>query len=113
MVGEVVCGLYDEVEVGVVVVFEDFGDVYGGVGVEVELVGDGVCALVFALVEFACLWCGDFNYKINCLFKSDIRMNRQNGNCWIYNGRRCIFMMRSIAVRDTSDTLKIKRFADG
>ena len=33
MVGEVVCGLYDEVEVGVVVVFEDFGDVYGGVGV--------------------------------------------------------------------------------
>lgn len=43
MVGEVVCGLYDEVEVGVVVVFEDFGDVYGGVGVEVELVGDGVC----------------------------------------------------------------------
>ena len=57
MVGEVVCGLYDEVEVGVVVVFEDFGDVYGGVGVEVELVGDGVCALVFALVEFAC-FCG-------------------------------------------------------
>ena len=40
MVGEVVCGLYDEVEVGIVVVFEDFGDVYGGVGVEVELVGE-------------------------------------------------------------------------
>ncbi len=28
VVGEVVCGLYDEVEVGIVVVFEDFGDVY-------------------------------------------------------------------------------------
>ena len=64
MVGEVVCGLYDEVEVGVVVVFEDFGDVYGGVGVEVELVGDGVCALVFALVEFACLWCGDVEGRV-------------------------------------------------
>ena len=62
MVGEVVCGLYDEVEVGVVVVFEDFGDVYGGVGVEVELVGDGACALVFALVEFACLWCVVFHW---------------------------------------------------
>lgn len=64
MVGEVVCGLYDEVEVGIVVVFEDFGDVYGGVGVEVELVGDGVCALVFALVEFACLWCGDVEGRV-------------------------------------------------
>ena len=71
MVGEVVCGLYDEVEVGVVVVFEDFGDVYGGVGVEVALVGDGVCALVFALVEFACLWCGDVEGRNDCsLFKS-------------------------------------------
>ena len=58
------CGLYDEVEVGIVVVFEDFGDVYGGVGVEVELVGDGVCALVFALVEFACLWCGDVEGRV-------------------------------------------------
>lgn len=64
MVGEVVCGLYDEVEVGIVVVFEDFGDVYGGVGVEVELVGDGACALVFALVEFACLWCGDVEGRV-------------------------------------------------
>ena len=35
-------------------------------------------------------------------------MNRQNGNCWIYNERRYIFIMGSIAVRDTSDTLKIK-----
>ena len=59
MVGEVVCGLYDEVEVGVVVVFEDFGDVYGGVGVEVELVGVGLgsrvlrgCFLVSSLVPY-------------------------------------------------------------
>lgn len=64
MVGEVVCGSCDEVEVGVVMVFEDFGDAYGGVFVEVELVGDGVRALVFALVEFACLWCGDVEGRV-------------------------------------------------
>ena len=70
-----------------------------------------VCVDGFVADYFTIRHC-DFNYKINCLFKSDIRMNRQNGNCWIYNERRYIFIMGSIAVRDTSDTLKIKRFAD-
>lgn len=27
-------------------------------------IGDGVCALVFALVEFACLWCGDVEGRV-------------------------------------------------
>lgn len=48
VVCEVVGGLDDEVEVGVVVVFEGFGDVHGVLRFEAEFFGERAHAVVFA-----------------------------------------------------------------
>ena len=48
VVCEVVGGLDDEVEVGVVVVFEGFGDVHGVRWFEAEFFGERAHAVVFA-----------------------------------------------------------------
>ena len=48
VVCEVVGGLDDEVEVGVVVVFEGFGDVHGVRRFEAEFFGERAHAVVFA-----------------------------------------------------------------